>query len=870
MIDERENARKVAEARVLKAERTYISEQVRKARLGKDITSSPWCGLGLSGGGIRSASLALGVMQALAEHNLLRRFDYISTVSGGGFIGASLQWWLRSLREDKVSKLPPEKCAEQPVSEAAVEDEPAASGADDGKSESLTFGLGPDDFPYGPAHAFQADDKTPPAKAQAQRNLEFLRAHSAYLIAGNGINAWSMAGVVMRTVFVSLLIWMPLLTGIAALIFIFDRMVLTDLARAVGLASPVGELATTSWSADVCTSTGMECALRYPPFYAALFYIFYFFVFLFISTAAVFAIVSRTSREHREGKKSVAYLLVATALVAALAIYIFVQHSSLDASLTLVLVACALFIAVAIATFIADWRTTPSLNASYILRRSFERFLGSMFIPTVTVFAVATIPLTAYYLHAALKAPGSVTLTGLAALFGGIASALYGYYTFLRSLAPSLAGQIAATAGAITYLYMTLVGAYVAAAIMIDTKQMEFIDGTLVDTVRITMIGLIVFALFLSLWANINYVGLHRFYRDRLMEAFMPSDDAVTRMATSFSPIADTLLMSDIHVAKGSKPGPYPLVNCNVIMLNDKGQPQASRGGDNFLISPMFVGSNATFWAETSQYMKSNGPISLASATAASGAAATANAGYIGTGLTMNPFVSAVMALLNVRLGLWIGNPGGKPNHHLRMIPTFLNPGLASGIFGRGHSSESDYIEITDGGHFENLALYELVRRKLEVILIVDGEADPKIGLAALVSAKRRVEEDHKARLEFIENRGPERLLMRPAEGMYPAGVKFATAPFVVGELTYEDGSTGTLIYIKSTLIREIDFVTAGYLAANPDFPHQSTVDQFFDPVQFDAYRYLGYAAAITTIKALELDSTIGVPAEIIKKYKAT
>src|SRR6478609_4469160 len=47
-------------------------------------------GLALSGGGIRSSAVCLGVLQALNHHDLIRRIDYLSTVSGGGYIGASL------------------------------------------------------------------------------------------------------------------------------------------------------------------------------------------------------------------------------------------------------------------------------------------------------------------------------------------------------------------------------------------------------------------------------------------------------------------------------------------------------------------------------------------------------------------------------------------------------------------------------------------------------------------------------------------------------------------------------------------------------------------------------------------------------------
>jgi Patatin-like phospholipase len=60
-------------------------------------------GLAISGGGIRSATFALGVIQALAHLKLLRRFDYLSTVSGGGYIGSWLTAWLR--REESFANV---------------------------------------------------------------------------------------------------------------------------------------------------------------------------------------------------------------------------------------------------------------------------------------------------------------------------------------------------------------------------------------------------------------------------------------------------------------------------------------------------------------------------------------------------------------------------------------------------------------------------------------------------------------------------------------------------------------------------------------------------------------------------------------------
>jgi Patatin-like phospholipase len=62
-----------------------------------------------SGGGIRSATFGLGIVQALAKYNLLNKFDYLSTVSGGGYLGCWLSAWTKrkqdELTEAKVGNL---------------------------------------------------------------------------------------------------------------------------------------------------------------------------------------------------------------------------------------------------------------------------------------------------------------------------------------------------------------------------------------------------------------------------------------------------------------------------------------------------------------------------------------------------------------------------------------------------------------------------------------------------------------------------------------------------------------------------------------------------------------------------------------------
>ncbi|NVO15763.1 MAG: patatin-like phospholipase family protein [Rhodoplanes sp.] len=837
----------------------------RGKRLGACAETAPWCGIGLSGGGIRSASLALGVMQVLAENDLIRRFDYISSVSGGGYLGASLQWWWS--REPRDDPRDP---------------------------HAARFGLGPTDFPYASEAPPPDNDCRAPARPtphappdpepaahetpldRARRNLAFLRAHGSYLTAGDGMSAWSMLAVLLRTIVISLLIWIPLLTLAFTIVTVFNHHVIDPLARATELWSPIGD----SWAAwsstnKPCTDSDFACHLRYPAFYAVLMYLFYLICFLFVCAAVVFALHSRdpqaSERSHHAAR-------IVVTLLAALGLYLVSsQYHDLDGTVRLALIAGVVLLIMGTTTTIVDMLTPPTLRPSYFLRRSLERFMGALFVPTLVILAVATVPIIPQYLASPTGPKAIATygpVGGVVVLLGGVISALYGYYTFLRNIVPGTVGKIAATAGALLYLYGTLILAYVASAaaffFLLDTRSVssEFNPLTFV-----AIFGSILLAAFLGWRANINLVGLHRFYRDRLMEAFMPTDASVTAMKARYSAVADTMTVTRFKDSSlpdpennDFVPRPYPLINTNVILIRDEDQKVRRRGGDNFIVSPLFIGSTVTGWQPTDEYLARNGALTFATAMAASGAAANARAGYIGTGITMNPFVSAVMSLLNVRLGLWVGNPSSR-SRTIKAVPNFFNPGLWAGIFGRAHNRHSRFLELTDGGHFENLGLYELVRRRLAVILIVDGEADPAISLRSLVSARGRIEQDFGATLSLFDGLGPERLLMQP-EKDYPAGVRYAQAPFLVGEIIYEDGSIGTLIYVKSTLIKSMDFATRGYLASNPEFPHQSTVDQFFDPDQFEAYRRLGHQAGTRVIDDLDLVTTIHKPTEIVARYR--
>ncbi|MGA7805150.1 patatin-like phospholipase family protein [Bradyrhizobium sp.] len=820
----RDDAPPASEQDVIDRERIAIGLH-RAERLG-GADPAPWAGIGLSGGGIRSATFCLGVLQALAEKDLLKRFDYISSVSGGGYLATSLQWWWQSRRDDEQGQAGP------------------------------VFGLSPSNFPYGSARP-SPDTALTPTQLRAEKNLAFLRAHSSYLTPGRGLSIWSILGVLLRTIIISSLTWIPVIAACFLVLSIVGYP-LDLLFGSFKVLSPLFGVIAERW--DHTCDDVLHCHLEYPAVYALGLWTFYIVTGLFVVAALLFALVSRAPQDAGDPAQTVVTFSVLGFGCLVGLLWVLFGYESRDTTVILVAVALAVTLAVCAVIVISELMTPKSLNASYWLRRTTERIMGLAFIPSLAMLVYATIPIMPFLGDQYVSDHGvQAAMVALSSLLSGVGAALYGYYTFLRNIVPSLIGQIAATVAAIVALYMTAVTAYVLAMLLLHFQDLG--QWKVYTLVGIGSAMLLAFAI--ALVANVNYVGFHRFYRDRLMEAFMPKDSAVEAMQSDFSPAADSLsvgALRDFFAARQAgdawRARPYPLINTNAILINDDDRKVASRGGDNFLISPFFVGSTATGWQDTLKYIELNGPLTLASATAASGAAANASAGYIGTGITMNPLVSAVMSLLNMRLGLWVGNPGLRTSRWIRSIPTFLMMGIYAGF--SKHRRDSKYLELTDGGHFENLGLYELARRKLEIILIVDGEEDPSISLSSLVSASRRIEQDFGARLDFAKGEeGPERLVMYPSNGGYPAGVKYAKAPFLVGTISYKDGSHGVLIYVKATLIRQMDFTTAGYLANNPTFPHQTTADQFFVPDQFDAYRLLGYDSAIQMIDALELQTTI-------------
>jgi len=335
---------------------------------------------------------------------------------------------------------------------------------------------------------------------------------------------------------------------------------------------------------------------------------------------------------------------------------------------------------------------------------------------------------------------------------------------------------------------------------------------------------------------NINHISAHRMYRDRLMEAFMPAFAEALRGQSTVAPAAaDAMRLHQVD----ERNSPFPIINANLLLVDSKERRRRLRGGDSFILTPRYCGSNATGWVDCSDLMDDR--MTLPTAMAISGAAANPNTGAGGVGLTRNRLIGVLMAFIGLRLGYWLPNfghakpPGWLPNH--------VWPGLST-VLPLGHRENGRFLELSDGGHFENLGLYELVRRRARLIIVCDGGQDPDFAFEDLQCAQRRIAADFGATLD-LATEALERLVPRRTEHRFPeTDLKLAQSGHAVGRIRYPDDSSATLIYLKTTLIEDLPLGLLGYRGANPAFPDQSTADQFFDEEQFDAYRELGYRIA--------------------------
>lgn len=319
---------------------------------------------------------------------------------------------------------------------------------------------------------------------------------------------------------------------------------------------------------------------------------------------------------------------------------------------------------------------------------------------------------------------------------------------------------------------------------------------------------------------DVNFTSPYRHYRKKLAETFLIQPAA---SAAPDRPFVTAVSVPLSECASNGR-GPYPLFNCALNVPGSKDGRMQGRLTDFFLFSPAFCGSPLTGFKPTASWEEADPAVDVGTAMAASGAAASPLMG-LGSRADLRFWLS----MLNVRLGYWLRNP------RIRPVRKRDAPGLRF-LFKEmiGHLDEKDrYLNITDGGHIENLGVYELLRRRCKYIVAIDGEQDPEMTFHGFTNLQRLAAIDLGVQLDI----DLDDLRLRH-EGLTRSHFQFCRVFYPV-----TDGGRpeiGYLVYLKLSLTGNEGEFLRRYRLDEPDFPHHATSNQFFTEAQFEAYRALG------------------------------
>ena len=181
-------------------------------------------------------------------------------------------------------------------------------------------------------------------------------------------------------------------------------------------------------------------------------------------------------------------------------------------------------------------------------------------------------------------------------------------------------------------------------------------------------------------------------------------------------------------------------------------------------------------------------------------------------------------------------------------MPGFLC--LLREMTGIGMSEKADWLNLSDGGHIENLAIYELLRRRCKFIVAVDGEADPTFTFQGLMTLVRH------AQIDFGIRIAPGLDEIRPDPKTGYSKCHFHLCRIHYPQTGTHPAGTGLLLYLKLSVTGNESELIRRYRLNHPDFPHQTTLDQFFDQEQFEAYRQLGVHVAEALFLPALMDGT--------------
>ena len=855
----------------------------------------------LSGGGIRSATFNLGVLQGLAKIGLLGKFDYLSSVSGGGYIAAWLKTWM--YRENVADVVKALANPAEPRNPLAPEPTPVVN----------------------------------------------LREYSNYLTPHLGLfsgDTWAAAAIIARNLLLNWLVLVPLLAAVTGIPLLF-RLVAHGtgipeswhwhLLSAALLIELLASLSVYSFRRfakrpgisqvyfvfgcvlPVCLAGGVLCTAALGlnlPWHDSLphpccsdvtslwkFSFLWCLCVPFIGwlAAEIFAwrfprwtLPTPDTRLEQVRQAARMYELLALLISGSVGMALLVLVVSycfsflylhpdayvilaLPMLLGIYLISRALFVAIA---SLGDSSRQRGSNDDAD-REWWARLSGWGLLVMTVWITVTGICLFGLYLAESFDAflagphPSKTLVDGVkifvAAL--GTLSGVVAAFTGSSEKTPANGNARTGPPPAMTHLLVQVAGVVFLICVIISLswglrssgqwltgESRLFSDPMSWDVwlqFLFLILGLALFSVVASRPVNVNRFSLHGMYRNRLVRAYLGASNCsqVKDKQRQPDPFTGFSLSDNLPLHKlwpQSRPTPnattpaaearlLPIINTTLNLVHGENLAWQQRKAESFSMTPLYCGNWFEGYRRSTDYGRRDG-ITVGTAITISGAAANPNMGY-----NSSPVLAFLMSIFNVRLGAWLGNTNAKGNKtFFRSGPKPALMPLFAEVFGLTNSSRG-YVNLSDGGHFDNLGLYEVVLRRCRHVLVCDAGNDGSFAFEDLGNAIRKIRIDFGIPIEFRE-----KIEILPNESESPEKPSRPGLYCAIADIRYSavDGKVpdGQLIYIKPTLRGHIPRESGGevpydiysYARSSKDFPHESTVDQWFSESQFESYRALG------------------------------
>ena len=864
-------------------------------------------GLAFSGGGIRSATINLGLLQALARNQLLKNFDYLSTVSGGGYIGSWLAAFTRRSGFGEVQK--------------ALESKPYSIGA----------------------------PGTPPEPAEHPA-VRWLRNYSDYLTPHVGIftgDAGAVAGSWFRNVLLNQLVLVLFLLSVVLLpsgFVLFARSVLSDrvhatavFATGVGLVIlasimiarsmvPSDSYQARNWlfrnsvrvgllpllfAAALLINTSM--ITWHDPASTPVHYWIMAGALLYLLTWVLAALIATDKRKKTSKEKCadpddqvVSWPTLAIAALVAGGVGGLLLHSYavFCASLTnssgnlwtLIVVGTVLVLTIMLLAGILQLGLLGS-GCVDLVREWWARLGGSLMLCMMgwlLIFGIVVFGPLGVRVLLNTKIGTGINISALVAWVGSIVGGISagksaqtngqsGGASKIMGLLNTRTGK-EAVAKAAPYVFILgllvvlstavhyVLGLYFAPEKTTDlwrhslshaqiwSSYWAIQDAGRWSGVFLAALGFLAVAAVLSWRVDVNDFSMHHFYRNRLVRCYLGASRNKERKPqpfTGFDPDDEISLASLVRPSASdpeveSYPGLYPILNGTLNVTRGGELGFQKRKAKPFIFTPLYCGYDVDTYLPTAMGRRDKlgheQGVTLGTAMAISGAAVSPNMGF-----HTSPATAFFLTLFDVRLGWWMGNPK-YPAKWKTGGPILGLAYLLSELLG-SCDEKSKYVYLSDGAHFENLAIYELIKRRCRLIVACDCGEDGGYGFGDLMSAieKSRTDFGVDVRIDISK--------IRPASSGRESENSYAVA-----KIHYGENDCGILIYVKASLPKDDPNATPenrtpadviSYAQSFPAFPHQSTGDQWFDEVQFESYRALGEYIGDLVIKGASLERKI-------------